>query len=66
MVRMYPTRGTSSTCDGSTPRQTRVQFMYAFMSSFTFLGRFGGFVPHNPKCKLLNTTMAAVGHASIL
>jgi hypothetical protein len=23
MVRMYPTRGTSSTCDGSSPRQTR-------------------------------------------
>jgi hypothetical protein len=63
MVRMYPTRGTSSTCDGSTPKQTRVQFLYALMASFTFLGRFGGFVPHNPKCRFLNLTVAAFGHA---
>jgi hypothetical protein len=66
MVRTYPTHGTSSTCDGSTPKQTRVQFMYIFMASFTFLGRFGGFGPHNPKCKFLNITVAASGHAQIL
>jgi hypothetical protein len=66
IVRMYPTHGTSSTCDGSTLKQTRVQFMYVFMVGFTFLGRFGGFGPHNPKCKFLNITMAASGHAQIL
>jgi hypothetical protein len=66
MVRMYPTRGTSSTCNSSTPKQTRVQFLYALMASFTFLGRFGGFVPHNLKCKFLNITVAAFGHAQIL
>jgi hypothetical protein len=60
MVRMYPTHGISSTCDGFTPKQIHVQFLYASMASFTFLGRFGGFVPHNPKCTFLNINAAAL------
>jgi hypothetical protein len=57
---MYPTHGISSTCDGFTPKQIYVQFLYASMASFTFLGRFGGFVPHNPKCNFLNINAAAL------
>jgi hypothetical protein len=49
MVRMYPIHGISSICDGSIPKQIRVQFLYASRASFTFLGQFAGFVPHNPK-----------------
>jgi hypothetical protein len=27
---------------------------------FSFLGRFGGFMPHDPKCKFLTTNAAAL------
>jgi hypothetical protein len=57
---MYPIHGISSTCDGSTPKQTRFQFLYASRASFSFLGQFGGFVPHDPKCKFLNANAAAL------
>jgi hypothetical protein len=60
MVRMYPTHGISSTCDGSTPKHTRFQSLYASRASFSFLGQFGGLVPHDPKCKFLNTIAAAL------
>jgi hypothetical protein len=57
---MYPIHGISSTCDGSTPKQIHLHFLYVSRASFTFPGRFGSFVPHNPKCKFLNITTAAL------
>jgi hypothetical protein len=60
---MYPIHGIhgiSSTCDGSTHKQTCFQFLYASRASFSFLGRFGGFVPHDPKYKFLNANAAAL------
>jgi hypothetical protein len=65
MVRMYPIHGISNTCDGSTPKQFRVQFLYASRASFIFLGRFGSFMPHNPKCKFLNTNAAALATSKL-
>jgi hypothetical protein len=38
MVKKYLIPGTSSTCDGSTPKQSRFQFLYASRACFFFSG----------------------------
>jgi hypothetical protein len=60
MVKMYPILGIPSTCSGSTPKQTRFKSLYTSRASFSFLGQFGGFRPHDPKYKFLTTNAAAL------